>query len=235
MNHASPRLPPDVRIYAVGDIHGRSDLLDLMLAFIDDDRRRRPIGQAIEIFLGDYVDRGADSRGVIDRVIQRVVGKGAVCLKGNHEQMMERALVDAEAFAFWLGVGGLETTRSYGAPAGRGRDRGQRHFAQAVPGEHLDFLASLRTSTSVGGYFFAHAGVAPGIPLASQHSRDLLWIRDTFLYSDEDFGKIVVHGHSPAPAPERRRNRINVDTGAYFSNRLSCAVLEGDGVVFRST
>src|SRR5262249_28841740 len=150
---------------------------------------------------------------------------------------LEGFLIDPEVATHWRRLGGLETLQSYGVPVGavmRGREylAAARALAQAIPAPHFDFLSALRISLTVGKYFICHAGVRPCVPLERQTDDDLLWIRDEFLGSHADFGKIVVHGHTPAEKPELMPNRINVDTGAFMTGRLTCAAIDADGVRF---
>jgi serine/threonine protein phosphatase 1 len=226
------KVPQGARVYAVGDIHGRSDLLDALHDSVSKDLERSPADNAMIIYLGDYVDRGVDSSGVLDRLCDAPLkGMSRVLLKGNHEAMLLRFLEEPETGAQWRRYGGLETLHSYGLDMARTVD-GYRvlaeRFAEALPARHLELLQSLQHSASVGDYFFCHAGVRPGVPLERQREADLLWIRDVFLASDESFGKVVVHGHTPAEEPEIRGNRIGIDTGAYATHLLTCLVLEGE-------
>ena len=228
-------MPDGVRIYAIGDIHGRADLLDRLLQRIDADLAKNSPRQAIEVFLGDYVDRGSASREVLDRLIERKKAHRAVFLKGNHEALMIRFPIDPSILDDWQRLGGLETLMSYGitpsinadAPA---QSRLAVAFGQAFPESHRSFLGELKTSFTCGDYFFVHAGVRPGVPLTKQRDEDLLWIRHEFLLSEDDFSKIVVHGHTPVLQPDIRLNRINIDTGAYATGRLTCLVLEADTI-----
>lgn len=230
---ASYRVPDGVRVYAVGDIHGRYDLLRLLLDRIDEDRARLGDGQLV--FLGDYVDRGTDSRQVIETLAAGHAEQGWICLKGNHEAMMLDVLDGHRPWDVWLANGGVETLFSYGISsreyvvARRFEDLREATLA-AVPPHHLVFLRALPVSHRVGDYFFCHAGIRPGVPLDRQDPEDLLWIRDMFIDSELLHGCRVVHGHTPTMEPEIRPNRINVDTGAYLTNRLSCAVIEADQV-----
>jgi serine/threonine protein phosphatase 1 len=231
--------PEPRRVYAIGDIHGRRDLLDGMIEQIRDDLAEYPIEHALAVTLGDYVDRGPDSRGVVERLAKNPFPTEFVALKGNHEDMLIRFLRDPSIGATWSRNGGLETLHSYGIDVGQMmRDRGYESaaaaFEKALPRAHMAFFASLRLSLSVGRYFFCHAGVRPGVPFAHQREQDLLWIRDEFLRARTDFGKIVVHGHTPSPFPEIRPNRINIDTGAFITGRLTCAVLEAEQPRFLS-
>jgi serine/threonine protein phosphatase 1 len=225
------------RVYAIGDIHGRADLLDRMIEAIARDLAQRPTQTALTVTVGDYVDRGPDSRGVIERLTRNPFRTPFVALRGNHESIFEEFLRDPSIADYWRRLGGLETLHSYGvdvAPLmrGRGHEEAAAALRAALPQSHVTFLASLRLTHSVGRYFLCHAGVRPGVPLARQREEDLLWIREEFLDSRADFGKVVVHGHTPCEAPELRPNRINVDTGAFMSGQLTCAVLEDEGVRF---
>ncbi len=219
-------------IYAVGDIHGHAELLHEICARIDADIRRTRPARAIEVFLGDYVDRGPDSREVIAMLDQRRRTRKVVCLLGNHEACLLEFLVNPEMLARWRQFGGLQTLMSYGLspspnPGAAERKALAKQLIRQMPPAHLAFLRSLPITYSHGRYFFVHAGVRPGIALKQQRKEDLLWIRDDFLVSEDDFGKIVVHGHTPVQEAELLHNRINVDTGAYATGRLTCVKLEG--------
>jgi serine/threonine protein phosphatase 1 len=214
-------------------LHGRSDLLDGVLLRIDSDLAANPVHRPIHVFLGDYVDRGPDSYGVLDRLIERGQTHEAVFLKGNHELFLLEFLRDPGKLNQWRQFGGLDTLMSYGvAPTFNATEAELDLLAdalfQAMPVRHRDFLRRLETSFSCGDYFFVHAGVRPQLPLDQQREEDLLWIRDEFLRYEHDFGKIVVHGHTPVDEPEIRSNRINIDTGAYATGKLTCLVLERD-------
>jgi serine/threonine protein phosphatase 1 len=230
----SPCLPDGVRIYAVGDIHGCADLLDETLARIDADFATYPDCNPIHVFLGDYIDRGPASRAVIDRLVERMATHNTVCLKGNHESYMLDFLGSPAVLSEWQHFGGLQTILSYGVkPSINAGTAKQLELSLALnvalPKQHRDFLRSLRLSFTCGDFFFTHAGVKPRVPLNRQKEEDLLWIRDDFLLSENDHGKIIVHGHSPVIAPEIRRNRINIDTGAYATGRLTCLIIETGG------
>jgi len=219
----------------VGDIHGRADLLAALLDRIAENAVRHPKTATKRlIYLGDYVDRGPDSSAVIDMVLHDgPPGFEVVPLMGNHEEMMLRFLEDIAVGRTWMMNGGDATLRSYGVePPGMfaGTPRlldAQQRFAERLPARHKRFLEGLAVSRIEGDYLFVHAGVRPGVPLDRQRTEDLLWIRDEFLDSDGDCGKIVVHGHTITLDPEFRRNRIGIDTGAYHSGQLTCLVLEG--------
>ena len=225
------RPSPSERIYAIGDIHGRLDLLDRAIAAIRRDVEERGPA-ALTVTLGDYIDRGPQSRGVLDRLVENPFPTSYVALKGNHETMLEAFLADPATGPYWRQQGGLETLKSYGILVGglmgTSFAAASDQLRATLPAAHAQFLNSLKTSLSCGKYFFCHAGVRPGVPLERQSDEDLLWIRDEFLGSNMDFGKIVVHGHTPVAEPEVRANRIGIDTGAYFSGRLTCVAL-GEG------
>jgi serine/threonine protein phosphatase 1 len=226
-------LAPHQRIYAIGDIHGRLDLLERAIDAIQRDVAQRGAA-ALTVTVGDYIDRGPQSCGVLERLVSNPFPTSYVALKGNHEEMLEAFLADPAAGPHWARNGGLETLESYGISVS-GLRRGAsfvgaaKQLRAALPAAHVDFLRSLKLSFSWGKYFFCHAGVRPGVPLDRQSEDDLLWIRDLFLASEMDFGQIVVHGHTPALTPEVRANRIGIDTGAYSSGRLTCVAL-GEGV-----
>jgi serine/threonine protein phosphatase 1 len=228
------------RVYVIGDIHGRSDLLDRIVEEIKRDLERNPAPEVMTVTLGDYVDRGPDSRGVLERLIRNPFPTKYIALKGNHEELFEAFLSDPTVASQWRRLGGAETLHSYHVPVsalmiGKGFEEASSALQKAVPQEHLSFLASLKLSVSIGDYFLCHAGVRPGIPLEHQSAADLLWIRDEFLNSKMNFGKTVVHGHTPKESPEILPNRINIDTGAFVTGRLTCLVLEGASRRFLST
>ena len=228
-----PSLPAELRIYAIGDIHGCLDLLDALLARIDTDIALRPAPRPLYVFLGDYIDRGPSSRETIDRLIEHGATHEAVFLKGNHELIAIKCLSDRGLFDQWLRLGGRETLISYGVPAesqpnGKQIAELQSAFHNALPQAHFRFFRDLKNSFECGDFFFAHAGVKPNVELSRQKESDLLWIRGEFLSSNDDFGKIIVHGHTPTREIEVRPNRINIDTGAFATGRLSCLVLEGE-------
>jgi serine/threonine protein phosphatase 1 len=222
----------NTRVYAIGDIHGRLDLLDRLIAAIKKDAKEHG-GDSLTVTLGDYVDRGPKSRGVLDRLSVNPFPGDFVALRGNHEALLEGFIADPKTGLHWQHLGGLETLHSFGVRVSR--LKGERNYEQAskelraaLTPEQMKFLASLKMSLTVGRYFLCHAGVRPGVALDRQRDEDLLWIRDEFLDSDMDFGKVVVHGHTPVVEPQVRRNRINIDTGAFATGRLTCVVLEGD-------
>lgn len=231
---SKPALPPDIRIYAVGDIHGRVDLLHDVIHRIEDDLARRPIAYAVEVYIGDYVDRGHRSKNVIETLAWRVTEKRAICLRGNHEALMEAFLVDPAALHPWLYVGARSTLESYGlsvADLSASEFRIHRRFLEEFPEAHRLFLGCLQNSFACGDFLFVHAGLRPGIPLAQQSEQDLLWIRSEFLDFRQSHGPLIVHGHTPVPHPELLPNRINIDTGAWMSGVLTCIAIEGTKIV----
>lgn len=236
-----PTVPPGVRLYAIGDVHGRLDLLHQIERQIERDTAAAPGLRHVQVMLGDYIDRGPESRGVIAHLMARRSGRELVTLRGNHELFMLD--LDPVDVPNWCRYGGRQTLASYGldlsdldeaaieasVPDVIGRVR------TVLPADHAAFLASTRLSWRCGDYLFVHAGIRPGIALAAQDPRDLVWIRRDFLDHDGDHGLVVVHGHTPTPEPEIRRNRIGIDTKAYESGRLTCLVLEGDTQRFLTT
>lgn len=240
---APARVTEDTRVYAIGDIHGRADLLADLLEMIRADAARAPEGRQVLITLGDHVDRGEWTRHVVDMLLEDPLpGAELVTLKGNHEQLLLRFLEEPEAVGrLWLGNGGDATLRSYGIEPSRyrrladGWRRMSHLFAEALPAAHRRFFENLRLHHGEGGYLFVHAGIRPGVPLAEQTAETLLWVRDPFLSSEADHGAVVVHGHTIAWAPEERPNRIGIDTGAFMTGRLTCLVLAGEERRFLST
>lgn len=228
-----PRVPDGQVVYAVGDVHGRADLLLRLRGAIARDLERHPSALATTVFLGDYVDRGPSSREVLELLSASDFPTPIVPLMGNHETMVLSFLQEASVLQRWRAVGGLETLFSYGvdvreAMTGRGYDEAQQAFQAVFPDMHHAFILDLRLSVEVGDYFFCHAGVRPGVALAEQSPNDLIWIRDEFLTSEVDHGRMIVHGHTPVSEPEFKPNRINLDSGAYVTGRLTCLRLEGD-------
>lgn len=228
-----PRIPDGQVVYAVGDIHGRLDLLQRAAEAIARDIEGLSAVEPMTVFIGDYIDRGPSSRGVLDRLVASAFPTPIIPLLGNHETMLLGFLEDAALLQRWRNLGGLETLFSYGvdvreAMTGRGFEVAHYSLLRSFPDEHRRFLQSLSRSVTVGDYFFCHAGVRPGVPLTEQDPEDLIWIRDEFLTSDVDHGKVVVHGHTPVPQPDLRPNRINLDTGAFATGRLTCLRLYGE-------
>ncbi len=229
-----PAVPAGARVYAVGDIHGRADLLAELHGLILADAAASDAERRVVVYLGDYVDRGLESRQVVDLLLDEPLpGFESVHLKGNHEEFLLVFLEDTGVGAGWLNNGGNATLYSYGVGLGEGVSMAERleaaqaDLADKVPQRHLRFLESLSLTHEEGDYLFVHAGIRPGIPLERQREEDMLWIRDDFLGSGRDHGRIVVHGHSITSEPEVLPNRIGIDTGAFASGTLSCLVLEG--------
>ena len=227
------RVPDGTRVYCVGDIHGCDDLLREMAEHVSADMEVRSFDHALTVFLGDYVDRGLGSRRVVEQLACGEWPTSIIALAGNHEDLLIAFLEKAEVFAVWRSLGGLETLHSYGVDIGLAMARHdfgrvQAAFAAQFPESHQRFLERLDISTYIGDYFFCHAGVRPGVPLDRQNRDDLLNIREPFLSSVAEHGKLIVHGHTPSVAPEIRLNRIGIDTAAYATGRLTCLVLEKD-------
>lgn len=234
LGHAST--PEGMRIYAIGDVHGCDDLLARVHAKIVEDVRARAPDDYRIIHIGDYVDRGPNSAGVVDRLMKLARDNPKViCLKGNHEAMMLEFLDDPAARGF-LGNGGLETTRSYGVklpwPKSMEPSAVRDELARAIPRDQLTFLSALKLSVRFGDYFFCHAGIRPQVALNKQREDDLLWIRYDFLDDRREHEAVIVHGHTPKDAPEVKPNRINIDTGAFVTGRLTCVVLDNSGYRF---
>lgn len=238
----APEVPPGSRIYAVGDIHGRADLLRALHRLIREDAQRHPTPRRVVVYLGDYIDRGMESPGVIDLLLDGTLpGFDSIHLKGNHEDTLLQFLDDTAVGPAWLLYGGAETLQSYGIRPPRAASgeaemaRAQRELREKLPARHRRFVAGLKLTHAEGDYLFAHAGIRPGVALDQQIAEDLLWIRDEFLRSDAEFGKVVVHGHSITARPDVQRNRIGIDTGAFASGTLTCLVLEGTDWAFLQT
>ena len=234
MTGPTHRVPEATRVYAVGDIHGHLDLLRELRQRIRDDAAADPRERDVVVYLGDYIDRGPDSRGVIELMLaEPLAGFEEVHLKGNHEDYMVEFLDDPSIGEDWYLNGGDATLASY--DIGRSAmTRGPDGFAAArdqlrrkLPVEHLAFLRELALYHVEGDYLFVHAGIRPGRRIEDQTPRDLLWIRGEFLSSNADHGCCVVHGHSISREPDMRSNRIGIDTGAYYTGRLTGLVLDG--------
>lgn len=236
------RVPDGERLYVVGDVHGRSDLLARIHHAIRADVHERPgpLKRTV-VYLGDYVDRGPGSFQVLEMLIRMPLeGMKLVYLKGNHEDMMLR-FIRGDDIPGWLYNGGDATLASYGVMVTRMMPSPtmiaelRRRLQDAMPAAHVTFLESLQLMHLAGDYLFVHAGIRPGVPLDAQRPADLMWIREPFLVAKNTFGKCVVHGHTISTVPEVRANRIGIDTGAFYSGRLTCLVLEGDRVGFLQT
>ena len=231
LTRAPAILPRGRRVYAIGDIHGCDAQLGNLHEMIAEDLARRPVDVAVLLHIGDYVDRGADTAGVLRRLLRGppAAGLQVVNLVGNHDETMLHALSgDRPAATDWLFAGGRPALESYGIDP----DSPRESWPENVPPEHLDFLRGLTLTHREGGYFFVHGGIRPGVPLDRQAREDLLRMRQPFLYSEMDFGAVVVHGHSPVKEPVVRHNRIAIDTGAVFGGKMTCVVLEGETLGF---
>lgn len=248
MNNATKgkaKTPPDARVYAIGDVHGRLDLLDDLLGQIRADadaalKGKKPPQRLVVVMLGDLIDRGPDSAGVLKRAAELLKGKHlpgfeAHILKGNHEDAMERFLADDDDGRQWRANGGREALQSYGLDADQDSDALRAQLRDALPKAHRRVLGALKLSHVEGDYAFVHAGVRPGVAWNKQSPDDLLWIRREFTDSDADFGRCVVHGHTPTDAPEVRANRIGIDTRAWSSGVLTALVVDGKSRRFLST
>ncbi len=230
---------PNIRIAAFGDIHGRIDLLHKLAPALDK-AAQDPSRSLLEIYLGDYVDRGSNPKAVIQYLIDRLslTDRRVICLAGNHEEMMVAALDSDKDFKKWLDFGGQSTLLSYGvSPVHTGKDitKIREAFIKALPQSHVDFLRNLPTSYAHAGFFFVHAGVRPKVPLENQKNEDLLWIRNPFLTSFIDFGAVIVHGHTPAAKPVFKPNRIGIDTGAYRTGVLTCLFITSEKIFVQDT
>jgi serine/threonine protein phosphatase 1 len=234
-------VPEGRRIYGVGDIHGRLDLLDRLLGQIDEDDCARGRAASEIVFLGDLVDRGPDSRGVVDRLMALGAGPRPVrFLMGNHEQVFLRSLEgDVKALRFLIRIGGRETLLSYGVTEEEYGDLPYEDLArlaqERVPESHVRFLSAFEKWIEIGDYLFVHAGLRPGIAIAEQSTSDLCWIREDFLNHRDSFGRMVVHGHSITEGVDVRANRIGIDTGAFASGKLTAIGLEKEERWFLST
>ena len=231
---SAPRGKPRARAYAIGDIHGRLDLLDRMLVAIAADARARPRLKTWIIFLGDLIDRGPDSAGVIERLIEYDPDFGQpVFLAGNHEEVLLRMLAGERGImASWMKFGGRECATSYGidpdALVKLDEDAALEILRARVPAAHRRFLDGFADTFRFGDYLFVHAGIRPGVAVEEQDRHDLRWIRDPFLSDAKAHGFIVVHGHTIVDAVEERPNRIAIDTGAYHSGLLTAVAIEED-------
>lgn len=227
-------VPRDTRVYTVGDIHGRVDLLERMHRLIADDAEDAGVDRKVLVYLGDYIDRGDSSREVIDFILDQYIPDFEIVhLSGNHEEIMLAFIEDPTVGPNWVANGGGATLYSYGVRNPRSGGREDRFammreaLIENLPLDHFDFLKSLKTWHMEGDYMFVHAGIRPGRDLEDQYRTDLLWIRDEFLSSEDDHGKCIVHGHTITQRVDFRHNRIGIDTGAFSTGKLTCLVLEG--------
>jgi serine/threonine protein phosphatase 1 len=239
---APGHLPEGRRIYAIGDIHGCLDRLVAMHWRIAADLVARPVRESVLIHIGDYIDRGPDSAGVVWLLAGQVAPPVTrrVDLMGNHELMLLDTLVSGsrEAADIWMHNGGQATMASYGMPPGEAPAHLGlliQEWRRAVPQAHLDWIGRLDLTHQEGDYLFVHAGIRPGRPLKQQTRNDVLWIREPFLSDRTPRDVVVVHGHTPAQEPEVFANRIGIDTGAVLGGKLTCVVLEQDHMHFLAT
>ncbi|MFZ4125675.1 MAG: metallophosphoesterase family protein [Rickettsiales bacterium] len=226
-------IPEGVRAYAVGDIHGRAQLLQKTLAAIETDAAQHPAHRTVQIFLGDYIDRGLHSREVVELLLAPPPkGHERICLMGNHEEALLHFLDDPNILRDWANFGGYATLVSYGVPIPESmsperlialRDQ----FARALPKTHLDFYKNLQLRTSLGDYLFVHAGIIPGLPLEEQKPEHMLWVRSPFLNYKGYFDQYIVHGHTPVKSPEILHNRANLDISTAANSSLCALVMEG--------
>jgi serine/threonine protein phosphatase 1 len=229
------------RAYAVGDIHGRLDLLDQLLAEIHAQLARRPAHKVLLVFVGDLIDRGPSSAEVIERLrTYRRDGVKTMFLLGNHEEVLLRILGgEPELITKWRWFGGAECLKSYGVDpsqlTGRSEQEALEIVRNAIPKEHKEFLESFVDTCRFGDYLFVHAGIRPGVEVDQQSQTDLRWIREPFLLDDTDHGFVVVHGHTISPEVELMPNRIGIDTGAYRTGVLTALAIEGSRTWFLQT
>ena len=224
---------PGYRSYVVGDVHGRLDLLEQLLAKIHSELQRRPAAKCLLVFVGDLIDRGPSSAQVVERLrTYRREAIQPIFLLGNHEEVLLRILGgDAQLITKWRCFGGAECLQSYGVDPEQlthlSDEQALAVVRDAIPASHVKFLESFVDSCRFGDYLFVHAGIRPGLELEQQSQSDLRWIREPFLFDDRDHGFVVVHGHTIAPEVEVRANRIGIDTGAYRTGVLTALAIEG--------
>ena len=234
------RIGDNRRVYAIGDIHGRLDLLIDLLRRIDNDDADSIPCPAELILLGDLIDRGPDSRQVVEHALLLSQSSAVRFVKGNHEEIFIRAARgEIAATRFFCRIGGQETLRSYGLSEADYAAMNAEHITDwmltNIPRAHVDFLDGFADMVEIGDYVFVHAGVRPGVPLHAQEPLDLRWIRADFLKSSEAFGKVVIHGHTITQSVDEHANRIGIDTGAYMSGKLTAIGLQDDERWFLST
>jgi len=226
------RGPEGLRLYAIGDVHGRLDLLSALHERIAGEIAQDQPDDWRIIHLGDYCDRGPDTRGTIEFLIRRMGEDDRIlALAGNHDIGFLDFLGDADRDSLFVRFGGVQTAQSYGVSLDASTPatlrHGQLELGQALPTSHLEFLGDLKRSVAFGDYFFCHAGIRPGVPLDRQDEDDLVWIRRDFLDYPGLHPKIIVHGHTITPVAELMPNRVNIDTGAYHTGELTAFVVEG--------
>lgn len=232
MHYLDAAGPEGLRIYAIGDVHGRHDCLTMMHERIAANLDANPVPDWRIIHLGDYTDRGPDSADVIDFLVERTQSEPRIlALRGNHDQSFLQFLEGSGSPMLFVNFGGAETARSYGVEADfsceRGIEETRRRLVEAVPEAHRLFLQSLPYSATFGDFFFCHAGIQPQVPLDKQDPETLIWIRDAFLLWPRLHPKVIVHGHTPVAQPEVMSNRVDVDTMAFHTGRLTALVIDG--------
>lgn len=236
IENKEPSIPENKRIYAIGDIHGRVDLLNSIHdVILKDSGSLETECENSVVYLGDYVDRGFESKEVLDVLVNSPLeGFKAIYLKGNHEDLLLNFLEDFSIGTLWFSLGGDATVYSYGvsSPLGVKQDKHfkkiQESLRETLPEEHQRFLLDLKLYHEVGDYLFVHAGIMPGRAMSKQLQEHMMWIRDDFLKHKKDHGKVIVHGHTVTEEPEILSNRIGIDTGACYNGKLTCLVLEGN-------
>jgi serine/threonine protein phosphatase 1 len=237
----SPRGPSGRRAYVIGDVHGRLDLLDRLLDAIHGEIAAQPAERVLLVFLGDLIDRGPNSAGVIERLrTYRHPSVRPVFVLGNHEEVLLRILSGEKGLIQkWLWFGGAQCLQSYGVDVESLKhitaEEALSRIRDAIPVEHVEFLQSFVDSCQFGDFLFVHAGIRPGVALDRQQQSDLRWIREPFLLDDSDHGFVVVHGHSISAEVQERSNRIGIDTGAYKSGVLTALAIEDDRRWFLDT
>lgn len=230
----APAVPAGLRVYAIGDIHGRADLLNRLLDLIEADNAAQEKAKVVVIYLGDYIDRGPHSRQVVDRILdEHAFADEVIRLRGNHEDALLNFIDDPARGRVWFDWGGMATLLSYGVrvpsdmpPADR-PDFMAKELNRLLPAPHRELYLTMPLSETIGDYLFVHAGVNPQVPLDRQDAFDLTTIRSPFLEWGKRLDKMVVHGHSISESPEFHSWRIGIDTGAYATGRLTALVLEG--------
>ncbi|MDA0967542.1 MAG: metallophosphoesterase family protein [Proteobacteria bacterium] len=233
------KTPIDTRIYAIGDIHGNADLLNQLHKKINDDAKQYYVQNKIIIYLGDYIDRGLQSKEVIDTLINNPLeGFKKIYLKGNHEEALLTFLEEPEFGDSWFLQGGQATVRSYGAKLHDkdnqrlGMTEVHKNFNNSLPSKHLEFYRNLKISHIESDYIFVHAGLKPGVDIKKQKDWDMLTIREEFVFSKKEFDKTVVFGHTIFTEPFQKNKRIGIDTGAYAYGKLTCVVLQDSSIKF---
>lgn len=228
---ARAQVPAGTRYYAIGDIHGRLDLLEALRAAIEADNARLPASETRIILLGDLIDRGPHSAQVLKLAREWQAAAEVQILAGNHEDMFLRSFEQVEALRHFLRHGGRETLLSFDISRAQFDALTTEQLFEALPGivplETREFVAGFADKIEAGDYLFVHAGIDPNVPIAAQKSSDCMWIREEFLSHPGPFEKVIVHGHTIFPDIEEKRGRIGIDTGAFRSGVLTALVLEG--------